>query len=375
MEAIEQIDIEVFNRVGDSGFNFESAALFDSAISLTINWNYRNFDDFTLKVPLTKENIQLFKAENILLLKGQFFFIDRTIVEKDDDGFATVSGKSIAAKLDTRIIMNTYSTDSRLVERVVADLIQQHAVNPSDEKRKLAYLTLSDNIDGIVGENIAYQKTYGDVLEEITTLMTTYDFGFKEVPVNYINPVQQIVLFKGNDLSDTIEFSKEFDNLTKESFENAVYDERDTAYVLGEGEGNDRKGVYIGTQLSGIERRELYVDARDLQHTVKNDDGSETELNDDQYTNALIQRGKDKLAERMPVLEVNGIVNLNSELFEFRKDYNVGDRVRISSTLFSMAKTAILSSVEEVWDSDGHTMTPTFGNESPTIKDIIKRGN
>lgn len=370
---VSQIDIEIFQRVGDFGFDFKSAALFDSSISLSINWNYNTTDDFVIKIPLISENVELFTTDNILLLQGQFFYIDRVIVEKDEDGFITVYGKSMASKMSSRIIDKTYMTDSKLPENIVFELINDNVVHSKDVKRNIDYLTL-DKISTVTSEKIAYQKSYGNILEEVTALMNTYDFGIKEVPIDYVNPKQQIKIFKGKDLSDLVEFSKDFENLSQEKYENSNYDESSTAYVLGEGEGESRKGIYIGDSLSGIERREMYVDARDLQHTVRNEDGTETELNDDQYTQALIQRGKDKLSVRRRVLEINGKVNLSSDLFQFRRDYNVGDRVRISSKLFNTSKTAVLSSVEETWDENGYSMIPTFGNESPTIQDIIKRG-
>lgn len=372
MKAIETIDIEVFQRNGSTGFNFSSAAIFDSAISLRIVWNYQSYDSFTLKVPLSVVNVALFQADNILLMQGEFFYVDKTTVDKDTDEFMTVEGKSLAAKAMMRIINSTYQTNSQLPELVAYNLLYKHVTNPTDANRKIAYLSLLSSAPSLTTTAISYQDTYDVVLDQVTNLMTTYGFGMKETPTNYQNPAQRIDLCKGQDLSNVVQFSKDFENLIVESYEHSNYDERNTWYVLGEGEGTARQAVYINMSNTGLERKEAYADARDLQQTVRNDDGTETTLTNAQYQQVLTQRGKDKMAERVPVLEVNGTINLDSELFKFRTDYNVGDRVRITSKTFNLTKTSVLNSVEEVWEK-GHTMTPTFGNSSPTITDIIKR--
>lgn len=372
MKAIESIDIEVFQRNGSTGFNFSSAAIFDSAISLRIVWNYQSYDSFTLKVPLSIVNVALFQADNILLMQGEFFYVDKTTVDKDTDEFMTVEGKSLAAKAMMRIINSTYQTNSQLPELVAYNLLYKHVTNPTDANRKIAYLSLPSSAPSLTTTAISYQDTYDVVLDQVTNLMTTYGFGMKETPTNYQNPAQRIDLYKGQDLSNVVQFSKDFENLIVESYEHSNYDERNTWYVLGEGEGTARQAVYINMSNTGLERKEAYADARDLQQTVRNNDGTETTLTNAQYQQVLTQRGKDKMAERVPVLEVNGTINLDSELFKFRTDYNVGDRVRITSKTFNLTKTSVLNSVEEVWEK-GHTMTPTFGNSSPTITDIIKR--
>jgi hypothetical protein len=369
---VELLDIEVFQRQAGGGFNFSSAAIFDSAISMRIVWNYQSYDTFTLKVPLTMDNVRLFVPDNIILVANEYFYIDSAKVDKDSDQFMTVAGKSLLAKALMRIISTTYQTNSQAPESIAWTLLNKHVVAPTDVLRKVGYLIQPALQTSLTGQTIAYQNSYEVVMDQITNMMTSYDFGVRETPDNLQNPTQLVEFYKGADRSDVVEFSKEFDNLTTESYDHSNYDERTTAFVLGEGEGVNRAGVFINTSLSGLERKEIYIDARDLQKTVKNADGSETDLSDAQYGVVLTQRGIDKLANRSAVYEVNGTINMHSELYTFRKDFNVGDRVRITSTLFGLTKTAVLSSVEEVWETD-HTLTPTFGNSSPTLLDIIKR--
>lgn len=367
----EELEIEVYERVGSSGFKFQMTTVYETISSLRINWRYQSFDTFTMRVPLDMLSISIFKVDNLVLIKDEFFYIDKAIVEKDTDKYMTVSGKSLAAKSMMRIIERTYQTSSREPERIVFDLLSNHVTNASAQ-RKIHYVRSQASQKLFTGKKTDFQNTYGNVFEQIETLMLSFDFGIRETPLDYENPLQEIEFYRGRNVSDVVEFSKGFENLLVEKYENSNDDERTTAYALGEGEGSARKKIMIAPTLQGLERKELYVDARDLQMKITNDDGSETNLNDAQYEAVLRQRANEKLSERLATLEINGVIDLTSELFVFGRDYFVGDRVRITSEIFGLTKTSVITEIEEVWDG-GHSLEPTFGNPSPTIIDKLKR--
>ena len=60
-------------------------------------------------------------------------------------------------------------------------------------------------------------------------------------------------------------FSRDYDNLYNQEYTDDVNNLRTTALVAGEGEGADREIVVVNDNYSGLDRYELYVDARDLQ--------------------------------------------------------------------------------------------------------------
>ena len=104
--------------------------------------------------------------------------------------------------------------------------------------------------------------------------------------------------------------------------------------------------------------------ARDLQS-----DGLTTE----QYNNSLYTRGASKLSEKQAVQLLDGDVNIESELYKYGVDYDVGDTVSVYSARFEVSTTKILTEMQETWDNTGHFLNPTFGKRSPTIADYIKR--
>lgn len=382
------MDIEVFKRVGNSGFNFESAGILDTFKSLTANWRYYTYSEFSLTILLDelKEIISedtedatrrrniittLFTADNIININDVYFYIDRVICEDSTEGELVISGKSLRAKSLKRIIYRIYHQTKR-PEQIIYDHLNNEVVNPSQTSRKISYLSIASP-STLSTSTVDYQNSYGVVSDEIDTLCSTYDIGIRETATNLKTPNNKLEIVKGRDLSDVVEFNVDFDNLLSESYESSNFDEATMAWVFGEGEGTARVNVKLNDNLAGLERDEIYVDARDIQKQTQDGNGKDITLTDAQYKAALTSRGVEKLSEQVEVLTMNGDIDLESDLFVYGKDYQLGDRVRFSSKLFNLTKTSVLAGVDETWDSTGHHLSPLWDKESPTVFDIIKR--
>lgn len=357
------IEIEVFSRVGSTGFNYASSAIIDTFKSLTNGRYYYKRNNFSMTHPLSVEAVHLLVPDTILLINGCFYYIDNAVMSDATSGEFTVEGKSLLSKAGDRIIERNYIRQAR-----PEFIAYEHLINElSSNKRRIEYLNV-EAPSNLTGRSIQYQNSYGNVLDEIESLALTYDFGFREYATSITKPGNTIEFYKGRDLSGVVEFSKEYENLLNESYQNGNYDERTTAIVLGEGEGSERRKVIVGDEFTGIERKELYVDARDLQ---QENDG-ET-MTDTEYLEALRSRGRSKLAEHNKVFTFGGDIDLKSSLFKYKEDFDVGDRVTIKSSTLGLKKTAVLAGVEETWDEQGHHLTPIWENESLNVFEMIKR--
>ncbi|MHA3997699.1 siphovirus ReqiPepy6 Gp37-like family protein [Lactococcus cremoris] len=382
------MDIEVFKRVGTSGFNFKSAGILDVFESLTVNWRYYTYSQFSLKILLedvqkiifnNSEEIQrrkdilfsLFISDNILNINDVYFYIDRVVCDDSTKGEVVISGKSLRAKSLKRIVYRIYH-QTKKPEQIIYDHLNNEVVNPSQASRKIQYLSITSP-GTLSTSTVDYQNSYGVVCDEVDALCSTYDIGIRETATNLQNPHNKLEIVKGKDLSDVVEFNVDFDNLLSESYESSNFDEATMAWVFGEGEGTARMNVKLNDNLAGLEREEIYVDARDIQKQTQNGSGKDITLTDSQYKAALTSRGIEKLAEQEEVLTINGDIDLESNLFVYGKDYQIGDRVRFTSKLFNLTKTSVLAGINETWDSTGHHMSPLWDKESPTVFDIIKR--
>ncbi|WP_368552545.1 siphovirus ReqiPepy6 Gp37-like family protein [Enterococcus faecalis] len=363
--------IEIFNR--KKGFEYESSAVLDIWKSLSVTKNFKRANTFEAVVLLKHMPKELMQEETILLINDCFYYVDSIICDDLSSGLITVSGKSLFGKVGDRIIYRIYNQTKR-PELICYDHLRNEVVAPSDAKRKINYLSVEQPAT-ITSSNISYQNSYGNVEEEIEALCESYDFGFDEVPFSNgrigsssNGQIGATIRFrKSQDRSKIVEFSAAFENITNEFIEKNNYDEATTALIYGEGEGKARKHTQVNSGLSGLERKEIYVDARDLQQTV-----DDVKMPDAQYIATLQSRGKEKLAEQPKVLALNGTINLNDSLFVFGRDFFLGDRVkRVSS--FGYSDTAALNSVTETWDDKGYHIDGEFGNQSKTIIDVIKR--
>src|SRR5690606_28690547 len=101
---------------------------------------------------------------------------------------------------------------------------------------------------------------------------------------------------------------------------------KNTVLIAGQGEGADRKLAVIDNGFSGFDRRELFVDARDIDQ--EKEDG--TPVSDDEYENMLIKRGESKLAEHQPIKTFESGISVLSNLI-YKQDFDLGDKVTIQN--------------------------------------------
>lgn len=371
------IEYEVYRRL--YGDKYDLAAIVDNFKSIIIDDNYQDANKLELVVSYSKENALLYVPETVIKVQGVFYYVVDERVSDISTNELTVTAKSLVGKAGDRIIDGNYIVYKE-PEQIAGELFSNHVANNASADRRFNYLTL-DSVQPFSTSKINYQNSYGTVLKEINTLMVAYDFGFKEVatPGNLGNSIS---IVKGRDLSKVVEISTDFENLLKAGYENSITDYKNYAITLGEGDGADRVRVnyditiqdlngYMGKDnAAGIDRKEVYIDARDLQHT---DSTTNVTLSDSDYKQALRVRANTKLMEQQQALSLTGQLNTNNKLYTLGQDFGLGDTVKISSSLFGLKKSAMITSIKYTYDSTGEYIEPTFGKQSPTVFDILAR--
>ena len=122
--------------------------------------------------------------------------------------------------------------------------------------------------------------------------------------------------------------------------------------VAGEGEGSARKTTTVtasGGAKSGLERREMFSDARDISQTVE-----DTTLSDAEYIKQLTQRGAEELAEYVYVKSFEAEAETNATVYEYGVDYFIGDIVQMANEYGHMcfsqaAQVAREAGVRQLW--------------------------
>ena len=91
--------------------------------------------------------------------------------------------------------------------------------------------------------------------------------------------------------------STDFENIYGFTYTNNRQDFKNYAYVDGENAAQQRVRVEVDRRIGAEEKREIYVDARDIQSQYTDENNEQVTLTDAEYKQALIQRGNEKLDE------------------------------------------------------------------------------
>ncbi len=373
----KQIQILVF-KVDDTTFeNIGEVNQYDSLI-----WpdKFNGYASFELWAPITEENSEYFKKGNILWCGGDNAAVVEIVKSAiDDKGTKTfnVKGRTLEMFLTTRIIWGTYNASNKYASTTMYDIVNQNCINPTNTSRKIPYLECAE--DKQLGGNMSVQKTGGEVYDTLTTIASSKDLGFNVL----FRPKEKKLIFEvvaGVDRTieqsevDPVEFSTDLEDILSSSYYTNNQDEKNVAFIQGKGDGASRISQISGNnELEGFSRKELYVDARDLQSETVNEDGTTTSLTPDEYKAALINRGDDKLSECEVTETFEAQIRVFGDIqYEFGKDYQKGDKVTVRDRQLNVVVSARITEVEENFD-DEYALVLTFGYSYPTIMQKVKR--
>lgn len=300
-----------------------------------------------------------------------------------------ITGTDVKDILNKRIVMNQ-TNFSGLAEDYIRKLINDAFINPKNPDRKINNFVL-DNKQGFT-ETISEQVTYDYIGDKVQEICQQFGWGYK---VTIKNGNFVFSLYKGEDKSQYITFSQNYDNISTTDYQEDNSNIKNVALIAGEGEGVERKTATIGSGI-GINRSELYVDARDVSSSIdyeellsnypngtektinnviyyqvngtniaiitKDEEGevSEVTLCDDVYTENLKSVGNEKISEYVSVTSFTGDI-ITGVNYKYKEDYNLGDIVNILNE-YGMSINARITEIIESRDDNGYTMEPTFEN-------------
>ena len=340
-------------RIYDSNMNFLN--IIENHISLEWHRKYYEAGDFALYFPLTDDNIKLCKRGNIVWKEGaaEAGVIEDIVLDDNPrrkQGY--VKGKFLSSWMNRRVILGTWNYNGK-VEVAMRNMFNK--ITP--------FTTPAVNLGTLNNftETIRFQATYKNMADYETKLAQYAGYGYRFRP-DFTNKNVTFEIYKGVDRTRSqsvnafVEFSETFDNLIEMQYTDNDQLYKNVAYVGGQGEGGDRVFVEVGdTESTGLNRRELYVDARDLSPEL---------LTDAQYEAALETRGREKLEQYIRSQTVNLAVNAESN-FVYLRDYDLGDVVTVKKSNWDIVEDLRITEINEVYEHGKMKVEPTFGNMIP----------
>lgn len=347
--------------------NFESVYLIDTYESLIWTERYFKCGDFEIYTTASTELVALFKQDYYIWRKDTdtiMIIEDVRITSDVEDGDRLiVSGRSLESLLDRRIIWKQTTLEGNLQDGI-RKLLNENIISPEDSARKIENFIFEASEDPtITSLKVEAQYTGDNLYDAIQKLCESNNIGFKISLVNHITKFSFVFsLYAGLDRSYAqnanpyVVFSPKFDNIINSNYLESRKTLKTVALVAGEGEGDARKTVTVEGESGpgkGVNRRELFVDARSISSKV---DGKT--LSTSQYNAQLSQKGKEDLTKNSITKSFEGEVE-TTQLFKYGEDFSKGDIVQIMNEYGVESRSRVIEIVLSD-DVDGLTIYPTF---------------
>jgi len=321
----------------------------------SLRWRRRFFEpgEFELHCQYNLNSLELFAKSNIIhrLDRAEAGIIEGVVAEGTQSGdMIAVTGRFFSSILDTRSVVNTFNFEGT-VEQAMRKVVSDNCI----ASRPINLLKLG-TLNGF-SQTCSFQTTGKQVSDVIQALSISSDIG-NRVRIDAAGKSWIFETYQGVDRSVTqtehpyVLFSQENANILSPKYTQNNRNFRNYAYVAGEGTGSGRIIVTVD-RIKGGTRRELYVDARDLQ---------QESLSNTEYRNRLTQRGLEKLAEAAEIENFEAsAINTGSHIY--LDDWDLGDTVSFKK--WGITSNQIITEVEEVYENGITTIIPTCGSPLP----------
>lgn len=341
--------------------NFTTVDIVDTYKSLIWADRYNEYGDFELHTLVTDDILESIKQDHYLYTANSehVMIVEKLLINSDVENGSTItiSGRSIESILTRRIIWGRLQINGNLQDGI-KELLDACIINPENPDRRIDNFIFEYSTDPVITNlTLTAQYTGDELYEVIKKICKEHGLGFKIT----LNDSMQLVfkLYAGVDrsynqlINSYVIFSPEFDNLLNSNYVESKSALKTCSLVGGEGEGAARKFTSIGGG-TGLSRREVFTDARDVSSDGENDEP----ISDEEYNGLLIQRGKEKLGENIAVASFEGEVEFNS-MFEYGKDYFIGDIVQIANE-YGHEATARIGELVISESEEGVSIYPTL---------------
>jgi len=402
-----------------------------SFTSLQLEHHFTHVSKFELYLPAALPEASLLQRKNMLIMPGRpeiaYIIRFRSIKSKEvgiENELWTIRGEHLKSILGQRIIMPPQEDSHVRYKGTIPDalryFVSTQAIEPEDPNRVIPGLILDKEPEDTLPldppeepeEGVEETEEDDETIEDLGDGIYLFEGRFQSLPdflekicgeSNFgwtveLDPKNKQYIFKvleGADRSieqkevPPIIFSTERGTLQELEYIESELDFKNTALVAGQGKGIERKINLIGGDHSGLDRYELFVDARDVENEedIPEDeqtgpgaiDPEEPEPGltenkrprpEEDIMRDLQKRGEEKLLDHEQEQFLEGTTSQSSR-YEFKKDWNLGDRVTIVSHALDVLYHNKITSVNEVIEYGKHTITPILGKKKPNLKDQL----
>lgn len=369
------MQIEIYDlTINGARVQISLAAVCDSFSSMLWDVQYYGCGNFEVYIAANPRNLGIFQTGRIIGRdddKQHYGIIESVTLETDAENgdYLTVTGRFLMSLLSRRII---YPTLSFSTLTSYADMVRLAVYrNCMQSDNRLIPGLRHGNTNGTCWDKKSrLQVSYENLMEWIFKICEmiggTANIRLQETSAGSGVYTMMLDISQGTDrsiLQDEnahIVFSDSYCNLLTFGYSTDLSAQKNVAYVLGCGEGAERKRTvcYRGDESAQLNRYEVYVDAKDVADETQVD-GETVPIPDEDYLGLLMEKGAENL---VPITEISeSTIAADNRQYQYNKDYFVGDYVTVEHERFGLIQPRIqLVGMIESYDQNGRTLTPTF---------------
>ena len=362
----------------------------------TLIWKIKYFDvgTFSLLAPITDNNSKLLLNGNILVKHdGKQEVTDKSggiwrraaeityvHITTDENGQEQLEaqGYMLSGWLSRRVVtpqLNLTTTE----QNIVTTLVRNNCGSGAAARRQFERFTILEQ-DDLGGSAVEYSNDmYVDLGLEVKGEAQAGKLGY-DILVNERERKYGFYLYKGMDLTadnndgnTPCVFSRDFDNVNEQEYENSSENYKNYAYVRGAAdEAGSQPVVEIdGAAATGLALKEVFCDASDIARSY-DESGTTITIPLTTYLQMLRTRGKTELAGYIENVCFTSGINTTSNL-QFKRDFNIGDRVTCMEKSWGIRLDARITEVQETYQKGAETVEVTFGESMPTLVEKIRK--
>ncbi len=339
----------------------------------SLRWIRRYFSVGEFELVMSSEYLETAKGAAYIYhtANDETAIIEDVLYISDGGGSLVLSGRMLEALLYDRVIVGTEVYKGNL-ESILRSVLMENAMVGA---RKIDKLTLGPSHS--FANQVNCQVTGKTLADTYYTLLYPHGMSYK-LRYDYLEDRIFFEVYAGVDRSSVqtknanVIFSSSYENIRSLAYHRNDAEEKNYVTVAGCGLGADRVIYTIDRTSPGKRRRELYVDARDLQKRVYDSEGNESAVSDQEYILMLDERGKEKL-KKHSLEETVEVVVEDSARPTYREDFDLGDVCDVIDTSIGFDGRLRLTEVREITAYGTRRTEAVFGEARRTDLNNIWR--
>lgn len=279
-------------------------------------------------------------------------------LNKRGEQLITVQGYMASRYLNQRIIWSKMVM-SGTPEFVMRKMVNDQVVNPTDPDRKMPRIFLGEFQD-IDQDEIEKQVSYDNLQEALTAVATAAELGYR-LRLDIAEKKFFFEVYQGVDRTLGTEhpciFTRDYGNVYTQTYSTDDSNYRNICLVGGPGEDDQRILKPVGT-ASGIERYEMFYNASGI---------SQKDITQQELLAQMEQKGREKLASYYIAEAFESKINQQKAMA-----FKLGDYVTCTDSLWNVAVNTQVKAIEKGFSKSEESFVATFGDDVPTLVDLIK---